>query len=225
MKKLLLLLFCGFSILSYSQDQKFKISLQRGWMSAGDIYKLDRSTTNIQQQSGWNVGADISYFITDRFFAGVHFNYGCLVYDAYVWYPNIISSTYVRKNIETSGTMEINNIGLFAGYCLPLSPLFNVTGQIGFAQFIQLDAYPKMEYIPDERYSEGYHEEIDRSASWNHIDLSLPVKFSLGVTPFKKLNIGLAKNIEIAYVLGWYIEPDYGFFAGIYHGPQLSISF
>jgi len=30
--------------------------------------------------------------------------------------------------------------------------------------------------------------------------------------PFKKLNAGLAKNFEIAYVFGWYIEPDYGFF-------------
>ena len=121
--------------------------------------------------------------------------------------------------------MDIINIGLTAGYCLPVSSLVNLTGQIGFAHFIQMDRYPTVVYILDERSVTGFDEHIDYGSAFNFFSASFPVKFSLGITPFKKLNAGLARNIEIAYACGWYIEPDFGFFTGIYHGPQLSVSF
>jgi len=223
LKKLfLLILLCGFSILAYSQNQKFKVSLQGGWMTDGNISKNKMKESGFEDQSGWNAGADISYYVTKHFFAGVHFNYGNILY-----LQNVMdrgSDTFYRNDGKVNGTLEIENIGVFAGYCLPLSSLVNITGQTGFAQYIELDSYPRVEYFPDERFSAGFSSTINDQRDV-FLSASFPVKFSIGITPFKKLNAGFAKNIEIAYAFGWYIEPDYGFFVGIYHGPQLSISF
>jgi hypothetical protein len=83
-----------------------------------------------------------------------------------------------------------------------VSPNVNLTGQIGFAQFLQNYQYPIVEYFPDERHVDGI---VDRYSSDNFLfwSASFPVKFSVGVTPFKNLNIGFAKNIEIGYAFGW----------------------
>ena len=223
MKKLLLLLFCGFSILTYSQEQKFKISLQGGQMYGADIYKNKSEAADIEHEKGWNAGVDINYFVTKGFFVGAHLNYGSVLY--LTNQEDVVSDTYYRDNGKSSGDMGIENIGLSVGYCYPLSSFVNITGQTGFALFTHLDQYPRIEYFPDERFINNIRENNNSQYKDFRVTASIPVKFSLGVTPFKKLNIGLAKNIEIAYVLGWYIEPDFGFFAGIYHGPQLSISF
>ena len=72
-KKTLLLLFCIFSILAYAQDQKIKISMQAGWMTKGDIFKNGEELADYKELWGWNTGGDISYFVTNRFFAGVHY--------------------------------------------------------------------------------------------------------------------------------------------------------
>ena len=221
-KKLLLLLFCGISILAYTQEGKFKISMQGGWMTKGNIFSNGEKIANYKELWGWNAGGDVNYFFTNRFFAGVHYNYGQISYDANLRDPKSDSRF---RNDKAQGVMDIINIGLTAGYCFPVSSLVNLTGQIGFAQFIEMDRYPAIVYIPDGGSSTGFDERIDYSSASNFFSASFPVKFSIGVMPFKKLNAGLAKNFEIAYVFGWYIEPDYGFFTGIYHGPQLSFLF
>ena len=224
LKLLLLFVLSSFSLLSYAQDHKFKISLQSGFMNGADIYKNEPQAAGIEDDGGFNIGVDITYFFTKRFFAGVHFNSRRMYYFAHTWdfsYPNGIHYLLDEKS---SGNMRINNIGLIAGYCLPVSSIVNLTGQIGFAQFIKNNIYPARVYYPDEEHEpnlslgNSFDESILFSASF-------PVKFNLGVTPFKSMNIGFAKNIEIGYACGFYIEPDFGPFTGVYHGPQLSVMF
>jgi hypothetical protein len=116
MKKLLLLFtLVGFSIFSYSQERKIKISVQHGYFNGGDYFN------NVI--GGTNTGMDISYFLSERFFLTTHFNHG----------------------------------------------------------------------------ENGYYEN-----SW--------------VTNYPD-------PLEVRYAVGFYIEPDFGFFTGVYHGPQLSVSF
>ena len=223
-KKSLLLVFCMLSTLAYAQDQKFKVSIQSGWLTGGDIYSQKKEAANPKDSwGGYNIGVDINYFVSNRIFVGVHAGYGDILYRVNIIDP--LSDTYYRDQSIECGSMEINNIGVSVGYCLPISALVNASGQIGFAQFIQMDSYPKIEYVPDESFSIGFREKIQSEFTSNLISASFPVKFSIGVTPFKESNINLAKNIEIAYAVGWYIEPDFGFFTGIYHGPQLSVLF
>jgi hypothetical protein len=221
-KLVLLLVICGFSILSYSQEHKFKVSLQGGFLKGGDIYNNESKAAGIEGDWGWNAGVDISYFITKNFFVSAHINEGEFYYLAN--YMDRLSHTYYRDEGKVTGIMDIQNIGLLAGYCLYVSPNVNLTGQIGFAQFLQNYQYPIVEYFPDERHVDGI---VERYSSDNFLfwSASFPVKFSVGVTPFKNMKIGFAKNIEIGYAFGWYIEPDFGFATGIYHGPQLSVSF
>jgi hypothetical protein len=226
LKLLLLLILCGIPISLYSQSQKLKISLQGGFLNNGkNIYGFHREAAGVESDgSGWIAGGDFNYFFTQRFFVGAHFSSGHLYYFAKIMDP--ASDTYYREDEEkSSGSMTINNVGLVAGYCLPVSSTVNITGQIGFAQFIQIDSYPVMHYIPNEKYVNGFEEQIWYNGDDAFFSASFPVKFSVGYTPFKHLNIGLAKNIEIGYACGFYIEPDFGFFTAIYHGPQLSMTF
>jgi hypothetical protein len=221
-KWLLIALICGNSILSYSQQNKFKISLQGGFMDGGSIYNNQLNNARISGKLGWNAGADISYFLTKRFFISAHFNSGQFSYLTHPW--DRLSETYYRMDEETHGEMKINTIGLLAGYCLPMSQSVLLTGQIGFSQFIQIDNYPVITYFPDQERESGFREE-----TWNtdfgFFSAAFPVKFGIGFSPFKKINIGFFRNVEIGYVFGFYIEPDFGVFTGIYHGPQLSVSF
>ncbi|GHS96006.1 hypothetical protein FACS189421_00340 [Bacteroidia bacterium] len=221
-KRLLLFMLLGFSLFSYSQERKIKVSLQGGFLHGGAIYDNEPEAAGIEGEGGWNAGVDISYFITKHFFVSAHINEGEFYYLSY--YMDPISDTYYRKEDKVTGIMNIQNIGLLAGYCLSVSPSVNLTGQIGFAQFIQRDQYPTVKYFPDERFADNIYPEYS-SDNFFFYSASFPVKFSVGVTPFRKLNIGVAKNIEIGYAVGFYIEPDFGFFTGVYHGPQLSVSF
>ncbi|MDR0866512.1 MAG: outer membrane beta-barrel protein [Candidatus Symbiothrix sp.] len=222
MKQIILLVLCVFSILSYSQEHRVKVSLQGGFLNGGAIYNNEPEDAGIEGGGGWNAGVDISYFITKNFFVSAHINEGEFHYLSY--YRNLISDTHYQKGDKVTGIMNIQNIGLLAGYCLSVSPSVNLTGQIGFAQFIQRDQYPTVEYLPDERFVDGIYP-LYSSDNFFFYSASFPVKFSVGVTPFKKLNIGFAKNIEIGYAVGFYMEPDFGFFTGVYHGPQLSVLF
>jgi hypothetical protein len=56
--------------------------------------------------------------------------------------------------------------------------------------------------------------------------VAFPVKFGLDVTPFKKMNVGAAKNLKLGYTFGFYVCPDsFGLITGLYHGPQIGIAF
>jgi len=223
-RKILLLIICGVPVLSYSQEHKVKVSVQSGIMYGGAIYNNELAAAEIVENGcgNWNVGADISCFFTKRFFAGVHFNHGNVFYTSNA--RDHLSDNFYRENFAYYGNMIINNAGLFAGYCLPISQSVNITGQVGFAWFFQLDNYPVIEYFPDKQFENGYKERYSHNISY-FSSASFPVKFALEFSPFKRMNIGLARNIEIGYACGWYIEPDFGFFTGVYHGPQLSVSF
>jgi hypothetical protein len=114
----------------------------------------------------------------------------------------------------------INNVGLLAGYYLPVTQWANLTGQIGFSHFTQISkAFPVKIYEPDPNQDDVMY------LDYTVLSAAFPVKFSIGFTPLKQLNIGFAKNIEFGYACGFYIEPDFGFFTGVYHGPQLSVTF
>ncbi|GHS96014.1 hypothetical protein FACS189421_00360 [Bacteroidia bacterium] len=225
-KKLLLFLLLGFSIFSYSQERKIKISLQAGHFDIGNHFQ------NVV--TDWNAGMDVSYFLSERFFLTAHFNSGQNRY--YYDLAPLEIPPFVSKWEYTDGTnarMIMNNVGLLAGYCLPITHAVNLTGQIGFSQFIAITKNsPTIVYMPDESYADLYstEDQLKRSLYFSGRDFaffsaSFPVKFSVGVAPFRKLNIGVAKNIEIGYAVGFYIEPDFGFFIGVYYGPQLSVSF
>jgi hypothetical protein len=220
-KGLFLILLCSLSAGSYSQDQRIKFSLQSGFMNGAAIYCVDKDATESKEEGGWNAGFDISYFLTNRFFLSAHINMGELRYRANVM--DVTSYTYL-KGVRGPGEMKIINIAWLAGYCLPLSELLNVTGQAGFGVFYQVDAYPFRLYFPDEYIPDRY-----RPQTWSigsdFFSFSFPVKFTVGITPFKRSKLAFAENFEIAYALGFYIEPDFGVFTGVYHGPQLSIRF
>ncbi|MDR1763192.1 MAG: hypothetical protein LBR64_04460 [Dysgonamonadaceae bacterium] len=218
MKKILILsaLFMGISTVMFSQKNEFKISVQHGYFNAGKAF--DRVVP------GKNTGLDISYFLTNHFFLTGHFNFGKSDYyeTSMTKFPD--DRLYRRKGSDlwTNTELIINNIGLMAGYFQPIGKFVNLSGQIGFSQFICTSSqFPlRIVWADDEDLSYRMS-----NADNTRYSAAFPVKFSLGVTPFKRMNIGIARNLEIAYVLGFYMEPDYTFFTGIYHGPQLSISF
>ena len=204
-KFLCLFVFLSCSLFSYSQERKIQISAHAGFFKAGNYPHIDL---------GNSYGMDVSYFLSKHFFLTAHFNYG---ENGYYYYDD--SSFIYSGNMNSTEIM--NNVGLLAGYYQPVTQWGNITGQIGFAQIIEVTRRPSnmRVYRPDSQvYERIEYEHAMFSASF-------PVKFSIGITPFKKLNINVVKNIEIAYTYGWYIEPDFGFFTGIYHGPQLSVSF
>jgi hypothetical protein len=216
MKTFLIVLILGltFPILSYSQRKTFKVGIQHGYFNAGSAFQ------NVVPQK--NTGIDISYFLSNCFFLTGHFNYGTSDYyeTSLTKYPNDRLFWEQSGDVFTNSRLIMNNIGLLAGYYLPVTEWANLTGQVGYSQFIRITKQFPLRIIWDE----------DMPYTMSHADFAVvsaafPVKFNIGVTPFKRLNIGLAKNIEIGYALGFYMEPDYGVFTGVYHGPQLSISF
>jgi hypothetical protein len=226
-RTLLLIMLMGFSVFSHSQDRKIKISLQGGYFNIGNYFH------NVVPEH--NAGMDVSYFLSERFFLTAHFNYGRSRYydnSATTKIPSYLSTWEYLDG--TNAEMILNNVGLLAGYCLPVNQYINFTGQIGFSQFIKIAKdIPTVVYSPDEYYEDGtysFEEQYKRSLAFSGRDFAFfsaafPVKFSMGITPFKQLNIGFAKNIEFGYAAGFYIEPDFAFFIGVYHGPQLSVSF
>ncbi|MDR2409222.1 MAG: hypothetical protein LBE13_14060 [Bacteroidales bacterium] len=224
---LFMIMFVGISVFSHSQDQKIKISLHGGYFNIGNYFH------NVVPDR--NVGMDVSYFLSDRFFLTAHFNYGKSRYydnSAATEIPSYVSTWEYLDG--TNAEMILNNVGLLAGYCLPVNQYINFAGQIGFSQFIKIaKGIPTVVYSPDKYYEDGtysFEEQYKRSLAFSSRDqaffsAAFPVKFSIGITPFKQLNIGFAKNIEFGYAAGFYIEPDFAFFTGVYHGPQLSVSF
>ena len=210
-KRLLLLLFCGFSILSYAQEHRMRVGLNYGFLYGGCSHQFDKS------ELGWMAGADISYFFTKHFFITLHISEGAFNYT-----NNANFDDGTKRNEH--GTMSMGTLGLLAGYHLPLTSWSNISGQIGFAQFSLLDEYQYTLYTPNEERLIGYDVLISNNYHTT-FSASIPVKFTLGFTPFKKMDVGLVKNIEIGYTCGLDIEPDFGFFTFFYHGPQLSISF
>jgi hypothetical protein len=201
-KKILFIILLGFSSLLYSQENKFKLSVQSGTFNMGDYKKV---------QSGWNVGVDASYFLSDHFFLTAHYNYGTGSY-----YDDI-NTNFPNDSWNSNGTnanLIINSMGLLAGYSLPIAQKVNLSGQIGFSQFIVTALnVPDRIYYPDSAsgYKPSNYEETLISAAF-------PVKLSVGFTPLKYLEISLSG--------GFYIEPDYdSLFVGFYLGPQLSVLF
>ena len=207
-----LFILLGFALLSYSQERTIKISSQYGFFRAGDYKRI---------QPGESYGIDMSYFLSSRFFLTAHFNHGMNYFydDVHTKYPDI---ALYPDDGNTNAKLIVNNIGILAGYYSPATTWANITGQIGISQIIETaKAFPSRVYDPDSHL--GYNDRNDLDATC--FSMAFPVKFSAGITPFKQLNIGFAKNIEIGYALGFYMSPDFGFFTGVYHGPQLSVSF
>lgn len=215
---LLLAVFTSISV--YSQDQKIKVGLQYGFLNGGNMNTENYPdyTTKVNSQWGWRASADISYFITNRFFVTANISEGAFNYTSDRKYKDEI-----RWGNEY-GVMNMISIGLLAGYKLPLSSWSSISAEIGFAQFNFLNEYYANECIPNEDKLIGY-EVLSDGGYGTVFSASIPVKFTIGFTPFKKLDVGYAKNIEIGYACGLDIEPDFGFFTFFYHGPRLSISF
>ncbi|GHV58142.1 hypothetical protein FACS1894182_09090 [Bacteroidia bacterium] len=184
-----------------------------------DVQKYPDYTSKVDSKWGWNASADISYFITKRFFVTVHISEGNFNYSA--------ERKYDDEAIlgDDNGMMTVGSVGLLAGYSLPITSWSNISGQIGFAQFNLLDEYYSTVYFPKREDATGYGMQ-DSSHNYHTVfSASIPVKFSVGFMPFKKMDVGFAKNIELGYTCGLDIEPDFGLFTFFYHGPQLSIAF
>jgi hypothetical protein len=169
-------------------------------------------------EPGYNTGLDVSYFLSKRFLLTAHWNYGSNAY----YEKNHPKYHDVYPDDGTSNArLRITNFGLLAGYCLPIGEWTNITGQIGFSQYTSaITGFSLPVSYPDLGQSD-----VATTVDYVFYSAAFPVKFSAGIAPFKHLNVGFARNIEIGYALGWYMEPDFGFFTGVYHGPQVSISF
>jgi hypothetical protein len=218
-KFLLLLIICCGSVPAYSQEPKMKISLQYGPLNAGciDVEDYLDYTSQLKSEWGRSASADVSYFITRRFFVTLHISEGTLHYSTTRKYHD------ANMHGSSTGVMSMGTVGLLAGYRLPLTPSVNLSGQVGFSQFNLLDEYYSNEYYSSDE-SNVIQYPIDNGYA-PAFSASIPVKFSLGFMPFKKKDVGFAKNLELAYTFGLDIEPDFGFFSFIYHGPQLSLLF
>jgi hypothetical protein len=140
-----------------------------------------------------------------------HYNYGKGHYydDIHTQHPD--DKLYLNG---TNADLIILNMGLLAGYSLPIIKGVNLTGQIGFSQYIATALYiPDRIYAPD--WPLGY---IPSNYEETLISAAFPVKFTIGFMPTKYLEIGFAA--------GFYIEPDYHpAIAGVYYGPQISVLF
>jgi hypothetical protein len=220
-KGILIVVLCGFSVWIYPQSRKFRISLQSGWMEGKSMYNNFLPASGAEGDEGRNGGIDICYFVSDRFLIDVHFNSGKVQYWTYA--IDRLSETHYESDLKSNGEFGINTIGLQAGYCLPVSQSANLTGMIGFSQFIQANNFPEVDYRPDNTMPNGFYRSVNYIDS-NFFSASFPVKFDIEFSPFKQKR-GMLRNIGIGYALGWYIEPDFGFFTAVYHGPQLSLSF
>jgi hypothetical protein len=214
----LLLTFCC-TLSTHAQKHPFKITLLKGVMHGADIYNHERPEAGAESENrGWNYGVNIGYFFTKHFFATTHFTYGEDPFQAYSF--DYLSETYFRDDSKGQANKKLSTIGVTAGYRQPLSRFVNVSGQVGFAYFIHLDQSPAIDYIPDERFlATGFREETNLY-EWDFLSASFPVKFEIEFKPIPSV-----PNIGIGYALGWDIEPDYGFFTGVYHGPQISFTF
>ena len=218
-KTLTLLILLTASLSLYSQEQRrVQISMHSGRFMAGssEIYK------NIQP--GSNIGMDVRFFLTERFFLTAHFNYGSNLYFENSWLtnaPNSGTGSLPNSDVPFNATLRMNNVGLLAGYFLPITPWLNARGQIGISQIIEVkDDFPIEMYHPHlERYALTWRDNAFFSAAF-------PVKFDIGFTPFKRLtDIALLRNIELGVTAGFYIAPDWGFFMGRYIAPQIAVSF
>jgi hypothetical protein len=180
------------------QEHKIKLSFQYGRFNGGNEYK------NIQ--TGNSFGGDASYFVTDRFFITAHFNWGeSDYYESY--YSNSPESWHLGGG--ANAMLTINNIGLMAGYQLPVTCWINLSVQAGFSQWIEVRHFPMKseEVIP-------YLSDLELT----RFSAAFPVKFSIGFP--------LLKHFEAGLSAGFYIAPDYTpAIAGIYFGPQLSYVF
>jgi hypothetical protein len=216
----LLLTSCCCALSTHAQDQKLKVSLQYGLLSTGrmDDKEYGDYTTPIKGRWGWNINADVSYFITKRFFLSLHLSEGSLEYSAEREYR--ISNAHGENN----GVYSIATVGLLAGYRLPLTEWSHLSGQIGFGQFSLLDEYSYTATTPTGN-PDHLRETKDGNGYNTTFSASIPVKVAIGFQPFKKMNAGFVRNLEIGYACGLDIEPDFGFFTFFYHGPQLSFSF
>jgi hypothetical protein len=174
--------------------------------------------STIHSEWGRGANADISFFVTKRFFVTVHLSEGICNYSAKRQYE--VSGTRGNDN----GTYTIATVGLLAGYRLPLTEWSNLSGQIGFGQFNLLGESSYTVYTdtgnPDHPYEfeDGYNYQTGFTAS-------VPVKVAIGFQPFKKMDVGFARNFEIGYACGLDIAPDFGIFTFFYHGPQISFTF
>jgi hypothetical protein len=201
----ILLVLLSFSLLSYSQERKIKISVQSGYFNAGEEYP--------EIKPGWNAGIDASYFLSNHLFLTAHFNYGKNKY--YNKELSVYSTLNPHSSDGTNSNVIINNVGLLIGYNFPVTTWMNVSGQVGISQWIEvIDDYILLDhdYLPD--IPQGGIIQVDKG----YISAAFPVKFSIGFTPLKYLEIGLSG--------GFYVEPDYDpSFVGFYLGPQLSVLF
>jgi hypothetical protein len=206
------------SLLIHAQDKSCKISIQKGFMHGANIYKGEVPAAGAEGgNQGWNYGVDISHFFSKHFFVATHFTYGEDKYRTNKL--DYLSETFYRADSKGDATKKLTTIGLAAGYCQPLTRFANVSGQVGFAYFIHIDQYPEIVYIPDKTYLATEFREQTDLHDQDFLSASFPVKFNIEFTPFKSI-----PNIGIGYSFGWDVQPDYGFFTGVYHGPQVSFS-
>ena len=197
------LLAIGLPLFGMTQERQIKLSVQTGWFKANNQYK--------NMKTGWNCGGDASYFISKRFFIAAHFNYGTGRYyeDRYTKFPD---DAGFPRGVLNADLININ-IGLMAGYQLPITKWLNVSAQFGIAQYVEVTDFLIRVVRPD--VLDGWtHQNAHRA--W--VSASFPVKFTVGFMPLKFLEIGIAG--------GFYLGPDYSpAIVGLYLGPQLSVIF
>ncbi|MDR2927043.1 MAG: outer membrane beta-barrel protein [Cytophagaceae bacterium] len=186
-----------------SQEHKIKLSFQYG------RFKANNSQFK-RIQPGNSYGGDLSAFITSRFFVTAHFNCGINYYyedelsndPGHINYPN---------NGNTNATITMWNMGLTAGYQLPVTRWMNLSAQIGAAQILDLRSFPMSQ--PKEVIIKNLG-----SLTYTWYSLSFPIKFSI--------DFPVLKHLEVGFSYGFSYCPDYVWgVAGMYFGPHLSYVF
>jgi len=199
MKKFAIKLFLFVFVLpnmTQAQEHKVQIGMQLG------NYYSDPNETNLS--FGHNLAFNIDYFLSNRFILTTHINYGKSRYydESYTNVPE----WNVQKDNTNSELFDINACLMF-GYKYPITQWMSISGSVGVGSFTH-----KRTYYWD--YNQPQWDPFDRELSIT--DLAFPVKISLGVIP--------TKHLEIAFVSGFYYEPDYPI-VGLYYGPQISYCF
>ena len=94
-------------------------------------------------QLGRNLGMDVRFFLTERFFLTAHLNHGENSYFEDSWRTNAPTPAeggtwWIGENGPFNAILRINHVGLLAGYYLPVTQWMNLRGQAGISQVIEV---------------------------------------------------------------------------------------
>lgn len=152
-------------------------------------------------KTGNNICFELSQILHNNLIVTSHVNYGK---NRYYKSDNIDGDEQVESDL-TNANLETIHVGLMAGYFHSFSKWFNASVQIGVSTYTQINEYP----FQFNDYSSSYTNSV-------FTDLAFPVKASIAFQPFN--------DVEIAFIGGFYIEPDYPL-VGLHFGPQLNLTF